>query len=52
MAIPVATIVQLVQERIEHPDDLQDFYKDSLKDIANNLRNPGGRIPHPDHNSQ
>ena len=39
MEIPVATIVQLVQEGIEHPDDLQDFDKDSLKDVANNLRN-------------
>ena len=42
MAIPVATILELVQERIEHPYDLQDFDKDSLKDVANNLRNPGG----------
>ena len=52
MEIPVATIVQLVQEGIEHPDDLQDFDKGSLKDVANNLRNPGGRIPHPGPNAQ
>ena len=52
MTIPVATIVQLVQEGIEHLDDLQNFDKDSLKDVANNLRNTGGRIPHPDPNSQ
>ena len=52
MAIPVVTIVQLVQEGIEHPDDLQDFDKDSLKDVANNLRNPGGRIHHTYPNAQ
>ena len=52
MAIPVATIVQLVQEGIEHPDDLQDFDKDYLKDVANNLSNHGGRIPHPDPNAR
>ena len=46
MAIPVVKIVQLVQEGIEHSDDLQDFYKYSLKDVANNIRNPGGRIPY------
>ena len=46
----VVTIVQLVQEGIEHPYDLQDFYKDSLKDLANNLSNPGVRVPHPDPN--
>ena len=34
MSIPVATIVHLVQEDIEHPDDLQDFDKDSLKDVS------------------
>ena len=52
MAVPVATIVQLVQEGIEHPDDLQGFDKESLKDLANNIRNPGGRIPHTDPNAQ
>ena len=52
MAIPVVKIVQLVQEGIEHSYDLQDFYKYSLKDVANNIRNPGGRIPHPDPNAQ
>ena len=52
MEIPVATIVQLVQEGIENPDDLQDFDKDSLKDVANNIRNLGGRITHPDPNAQ
>ena len=52
MEILVATIVHLVQEGIEHPDYLQDFDKDSLKDFANNLRNPGGRFPNPDPNAQ
>ena len=52
MEILVATIVHLVQEGIEHPDYLQDFDKDSLKDVAKNLSNTGGRIPHPDPNAQ
>ena len=52
MAVPVATIVHLVQEGIEHPDDLHYFDKYSLKYVANNLRNHGGRIPHPDPNAQ
>ena len=52
MEIPETTIVQLVQEAIEHTDDLQDFDKDSMNDVAINLRNPGDRIPHPDPNAQ
>ena len=52
MEILVATIVQLVQEGIEHPDGLWCFDKDSLKDVANNLRNIGGRIPHTYPNAQ
>ena len=52
MEIPVATIVQLDKEGIEHPDNLKDFDKDSLKDVANNLRNPGGRISDPNPNDQ
>ena len=51
MAIPVATIVQLIQEVIEHPEDLRYFDKNSLKYVAKNLRNPGGRITHPEPNA-
>ena len=47
MGIPHATVVQLAQEGIESVDDLQDFDKDSLQQVADNLRRPGGRIPDP-----
>ena len=48
MAILNATIAQLAEEGIVTPDDLKDFDKDSLKQVADSMRNPGGRIPHPD----
>jgi hypothetical protein len=47
MAIPHGTVVQLAQEGIDTVDDLLDFDKDSLKQVADNLRRPGGRIPDP-----
>ena len=45
MAIPVATVLQLQSEGITTVQDLADFDKDSLVQIADNLRRPGGRIP-------
>lgn len=48
MALPNATVVQLQAEGIDDPEDLTDFDKDSMKQVAENLRNPGGRIPNPD----
>jgi hypothetical protein len=47
MAIPARTRVQLATEGIDHPSDLLEFKKDSLKQIAENLRRPSGRIPDP-----
>ena len=47
MAIPVATVLQLQSEGITTVQDLADFDKDSLVQIANNLRRPGGRIQDP-----
>ena len=47
MAIPTATVAQLGNEGITTVDDLIDFDEDSLKQIAENLRRPGGRIPDP-----
>ena len=47
MGIPHATVVQLAQEGIESVHDLQDFDKDSLQQLADNLRRPGGRVPDP-----
>ena len=48
MAIPVATYQQLANEGIVTPDDLLDFDKDSIEQIAKNLRSPSDRIPNPD----
>ena len=48
MAIPAATVAQLANEGIQTPSDLSDFDKDSMKQVADNLRNPGGRVPNPD----
>ncbi len=50
MAIPHATVVQMVIEGITTVDDLAEFDKDSLQQLADNLRRPGGRVPHPDIN--
>ena len=51
MAIPAATRLQLRNEGLEQPSDLLDFDHDSLKQITDNLRRPGGRIPDPDPNA-
>ena len=48
MGLPNATRIQLQAEGIDHPDDLVDFYKDDLKQLADNLRKPPGRAPNPD----
>ena len=51
IAIPHATVIQLQNEGIDSPDDLQDFEKDTLLQVAENLRKPGDRIPNPDPNA-
>ena len=51
MAIPHATVIKLQDEGINDPDDLTDFTKDSLMQVAENLRKPGDRIPNPDPNA-
>ena len=48
MAIPAATRIQLQEEGIDTVNDLVDFDKDTLKQVADNLRRPGGRVPDPD----
>ena len=40
MAIPNATVVQLVAEGIDTVDDLSEFDKDTIHQIASNLRRP------------
>ena len=47
MALPHATVVQLVNEGIDEPSDLSEFDKSSISLIANNLRRPGGRVVDP-----
>jgi hypothetical protein len=47
MGIPNATVVQLQTEGIDTVDDLADFDKDTIEQIAANLRRPAGRIPDP-----
>ena len=41
-------MVQMQQEGIQSVADLADFDKDSLQQLADNMRKPGGRIPDPD----
>ena len=48
MGIPHATVVQMQLEGIAAVADLADFDKDTLQQLADNLRRPGGRIPNPD----
>ena len=51
MAIPNETVAALVNEGITSVDDLIDFDKDSLLQVAESLRKPGDRIPNPDPNA-
>jgi hypothetical protein len=48
MAIPHATRVQLQADGIDDVSNLVDFDKDTLKQVAENLRRPGGRVLSPD----
>jgi hypothetical protein len=47
MGIPNAKVVQLQAEGIGSVDDLVDFDKDTIEQIAANLRRPAGRVPDP-----
>ena len=44
MALPAATFNQLAVEGIQTVSDLLDFDKDSLDQVANNLRRPAGGV--------
>jgi hypothetical protein len=46
MGIPHATVVQLAMKGITSVVDLADFDKESLQQLADNLRRPG-RVPDP-----
>ena len=45
MGIPHDTVIQLIQEGIDAVSDLADF--DDMKQVADNLRRPPGRVPDP-----
>lgn len=47
MGIPHDTRVQMQNEGITGVEDLADFDKDTLQQLADNLRKPGGRVPDP-----
>ena len=47
MGIPHATVMQLQSVGITLVADLADFDKDSLQQLVDNLRCPGGRVPDP-----
>ena len=47
MGIPHDTVVQLQEEGINSVDDLVDFDKESIKQVADNLRRPAGRVADP-----
>ena len=49
MAIPHATLIQLQSKGIDTVEDISDSDKDTLTQVADNLRKPGGMIPNPDH---
>ena len=51
MGVPHATMVQMQQEGIQLVADLADFEKQSLQQLADNLRKPGQRIADPDPNA-
>jgi hypothetical protein len=48
MGLPPGTRAQLAAEGITAVIDLAEFDKETIEQIASNLRNPGGRIPNPD----
>lgn len=42
MGIPARMVAQLIHEGITTPEDLIDFDKDTIAQVAENLRCPGG----------
>ena len=52
MALVHDTHLALANEGINTVDDLGEFNKESIKMVADSLRNPGGRIPDPNPQAQ
>lgn len=51
MGLSAATAAKLITEGIEHPSDLAEFDKDTLKQVAENLRKHGDMMDDPDKNA-
>jgi hypothetical protein len=51
MGVPHRTVVKLQEEGITSVDDLAEFRKETISEVAQNLRLPGGREPNPDPNT-
>jgi hypothetical protein len=51
VGIPNETIVQIQTEGITNVQDVADFDRESLQQLADNLRKPGGRISDPNPNA-
>ena len=51
MVLPHRTVIQLQNEGISTVDDLADFDKDSLEQVAESCRRPGGWVPNPHTNA-
>lgn len=47
MGIPNGTVIQLQEEGISTVSDLEDFDKDTIEQVAVNLRRPASRVPDP-----
>jgi hypothetical protein len=52
MGIPHPTVAQMQAEGITNIQELADFDKESLQQLAENLRRPGGRVPDPNPNTE
>jgi hypothetical protein len=51
VGIPNPTVAQMQAEGITNVQDLANFDKESLQQLADNLRRPGGRVPGPNPNA-
>eukprot|EP00957_Ditylum_brightwellii_P195521 14898038-Ditylum_brightwellii.AAC.1 len=48
MDVPKETLAQLSHEGIKKVEDLAEFSKENWKQVAHNLKRPGGRMTNPD----